>query len=191
MQKFVKVFGMTIILILCAVFILRCILVADKSTFSDLALTPALSAAYTDENAADFVKTVKVAREIADDGYFSAYALYYIPAAGEIQVSVRWNDSVYGYTDMPEDTEFSFELLNETTGISYPASAISEKEMAMYNYRKLVVDGVPLLGENDQLTVVMNLRDGFTSKQVVRFSEQPYSDYRLSGKEKKQLSGIS
>ena len=146
------------------------------------------SSAITAEDTDDFVKTVDVVREIADDGYFSAYGFYYIPSAGQVQVGVRWNDSVYGYTDMPEGTEFAFELLNETTGISYPASTVDAEEKTIYNYRKLIVDGAEI-GENDQVTVVMKLRDGFTSTQVVRFAEQELEEYKLSGKEKKLLTG--
>lgn len=188
MEKFVKTFATVIILVICATFIIRCFMVSDKSTFSDLSVTDNMTSAYTANGADSFVKTVDVVREIADDGYFSAYGFYYIPSAGQVQVGVRWNDSVYGYTDMPEGTEFEFELLNETTGISYPAQTVDAEEKTIYNYRKLIIDGAEI-GENDQVTVVMKLRDGFTSTQVIRYAEQVMEDYKLSGKEKKLLSG--
>lgn len=188
MEKFVKTFATVIILVICATFIIRCFMVSDKSTFSDLSVTDNMTSVYTADGADSFVKTVDVVREIADDGYFSAYGFYYIPSAGQVQVGVRWNDSVYGYTDMPEGTEFEFELLNETTGISYPAQTVDAAEKTIYNYRKLIIDGAEI-GENDQITVVMKLRDGFTSTQVIRYAEQVMEDYKLSGKEKKLLSG--
>lgn len=188
MEKFVKTFATVILFVVCAIFIIRCFMVSDKSTFSGLAVTDGMTAAYTANGAEDFVKTVDVVREIADDGYFSAYGFYYIPSAEQVQVGVRWNDSVYGYTDMPEGTEFEFELLNETTGVSYPAKTVDTKEKTIYNYRKLIIDGAAI-GENDQITVVMKLRDGFTSTQVVRYAEQVLENYKLSGKEKKLLSG--
>ena len=190
MEKFVKTFASVIIFSICAVFIIRCIMVADKSTFSDLTVTDGMTAVYTEDGAADFVNTVEVVREIADDGYFSAYGFYYIPSAGQVQVGVRWNDSVYGYTDMAEGTEFEFELLNETTGISYPAKTVESEKKTIYNYRKLIIDGAEI-GETDQVSVVMKLRDGFTSTQVVRFAEQVWENYKLSGKEKKLLAGES
>jgi len=186
----VKTFASVIIFSICAVFIIRCIMVADKSTFSDLTVTDGMTAVYTEDGAADFVNTVEVVREIADDGYFSAYGFYYIPSAGQVQVGVRWNDSVYGYTDMAEGTEFEFELLNETTGISYPAKTVESEKKTIYNYRKLIIDGAEI-GETDQVSVVMKLRDGFTSTQVVRFAEQVWENYKLSGKEKKLLAGES
>ncbi len=185
MEKIIKRFATAVVFIICGLFIIRCCMVADKSVFSDLTATPALIAAYSDGEVA--VKTVKVEREIADDGYFSAYAFYYTPEAGEVQVTVRWNDSVYSYTDMPEGTEYTFHLLNETTGETYPATAIMSKKRSLYNYRKLTASGVNL-GEEDTLVVVMELRDGFESTQVVRYGEQPFKDYKLSGKEKKSLA---
>jgi hypothetical protein len=35
----------------------------------------------------------------------------------------------------------------------------------------------------------MELRDGFESTQVVRYGEQPFEDYKLSGGDKKTLAG--
>jgi len=189
MEKFVKIFGTAIIFIICAVFIVRCIMVSDKSVLSELYVNDEIKSAYSTSDAdAGFIKTVDVVKEIADDGYFSAYGFYYIPAAEQAQVSVRWNDSIYGYTDMPDGTEFEFELLNEATGISCPAQIIDSSERAMYNYRKLIFNDLEAFGENDPVTVVMKLRDGFTSTQAVRFAEQPFENYKLSGKEKKLIS---
>lgn len=190
MKKFVKIFGYIIVFTLCAAFIIRCIMVSDKSTFSKLTVTDEMIAAYSEENSKDFVKTVDIASEIAPDGYFTSYGFYYVPSAEQAQVTVRWNDSVYGYTDMEAGTEFVFELFNETTGVSYPCKAADAKQKMMYNFRKLVADGVRF-GPDDEIVIVMKLRDGFTSKQVICYAEQPMEDYRLSEKEKGILSGIS
>jgi len=188
MKKFVKIFAYIIIFTLCGAFILRCFLVADKSLFSKLSVTEEMKAAYTEEGAGDFVKTVDISAEISEDGYFCAYGFYYIPSVNQAQLAVRWNDSVYGYTDMEEGTEFSFLLLNETTGESYPCEAVDAKEKYMYNFRKLVAKDVSF-GPDDQIVAVMLLRDGFTSKQVICYAEQPLEDHKLSSGEKKLLSG--
>ncbi|MGN1345840.1 MAG: hypothetical protein ACI4V1_03590 [Eubacteriales bacterium] len=186
MVKFIKRFAAALIFIICGMFILRCCMVADKSVFADLYATESLAAAYSDGELV--VRTVKVEREIAEDGYFASYALYFIPETGEVQAAVRWNDSVYGYTDMPEGYEYTFHFLNETTGETYPAVAVDAKKRSIYNYRKLVASGVAL-GETDTLTVVMELRDGYESTQVLRYGEQEFKDYKLSGKDKKALAG--
>ena len=190
MQKFVKIFGYIIVFTLCAAFIIRCIMVADKSTFSKLTVTDEIIAAYTEDAGKDFVKTVDISAEISEDGYFCAYGFYYVPAAAEAQLAVRWNDSIYGYTDIEPGTEFVFELVNETTGVSYPCRAVDSKEKTIYNFRMLIADGVEF-GPDDEIVIVMNLRDGFTSRQVICYAEQPMEDHKLSGSEKKLLSGYA
>lgn len=186
MVKIIKQIATAILFIICGMFIFRCCMVADKSVFDELSATPSLVTAYADGELE--VKTVKVEKEIADDGYFAAYAFCFIPETGEVQVTVRWNDSVYEYTDMTKGHEYSFHLLNETTGETFPLTALESKKRAIYNYRKLSADAVNL-GETDTLTVVMELRDGFESTQVVRYGEQPFEEYKLSGGEKKALAG--
>lgn len=184
MVKAIKRVATAILFIICGMFILRCCMVADKSVFDDLTATPALVSAYADGSLS--VKTVKVEAEIADDGYFSAYSFYFVPENGEVQITVRWNDSVYTYTDMTEGHEYTFHLLNETTGETFPLTALESKKRSIYNYRKLDAVGVDL-GDTDKLTVVMELRDGFESTQVIRYAEQSLEDYKLSGGEKKAL----
>ncbi len=179
MEKIVKKCAVIIIFILCLMFILRCCMVADKSTFDELYITEGLRAAYSDGELV--IKTVKVEEEIADDGYFSAYALFYAPETGELQITVRWNDSVYDYTDMAEGHEYSFYILNETTGERFPATAIDSRKKILYNFRKLVADNVNI-GDGDRITVVMELRDGFESTQIIRYGEQPLKDYSIPKK---------
>jgi hypothetical protein len=190
MQKFVKIFGYIILFTLCSAFIIRCIMVSDKSTFSKLTVTDEMIAAYTDEESMDFVKTVDIASEISPDGYFCSYSFFYVPAASQAQVTVRWNNSIYGYTDMAEGTEFEFELLNKTTGVSVPCVSVDAKRKTIYNFRKLTADGVTF-GPDDEIVIVMKLRDGFTSEQVICYAEQPMEDYKLSKSETKLLLGES
>lgn len=186
MVKFIKRLTTAIVFIICGMFILRCCMVADKSVFDDFYATESLIAAYADGELD--VKTVKVEKEIADDGYFSAYAFYFVPETGEVQVAVRWNDSVYEYTSMEEGHEYTFHLLNEATGETFPLTSLDAKKRSIYNYRKLSASAVNL-GDTDTLTVVMELRDGFESTQVVRYGEQPFEEYKLSGGDKKELKG--
>ena len=184
MENIVKKTATAIVLILCLMFIVRCCMAADKSVFSALTPTDSLCCAWHNGDAD--VKTVKVEREIADDGYFAAYAFYYCPASGEVQFAVRWNESVYEYTDMEPGHEFSFHLLNETTGETYPAVCLDEDSRAMYSYRKLAAYGVSC-ADDEQLTAVMELRDGYESTQVLKFAEQPYQEYKIPRKIRKQL----
>lgn len=186
MGKIILRIGTIIIFILCALLIWRSCMVADKSTFNKPVATEALTAAYLDGDSE--MLTVKVSAELADDGYFTAYAFYYNPESGEAQFAVRWNDSVYEYTDMEEGHEYSFYLLNETTGEKYPVTAIESKKNLFYNYRRMVSRGVKV--ENDEkLVLVMELRDEYTSTIVIKHAEQPFTEYKLPAKLKKELIG--
>ncbi len=178
-EKIIKIAAYVIIFTLCLMFIIRCFMVADKSTFDELYPTDSLRSAYADGEIA--IMTVKVEEEIAEDGYFAAYAFYYCPEAGEVQCAVRWNNSVYEYTDMEVGHEYFFYFLNEGTGEKYPARAVDSAKKSIYNYRKLVADGVEL-GETDRLTLRMEIRDGYESSQVIRYGEQPLKDYKIPKK---------
>lgn len=177
MEKFVKYTASAILFILCGMFIFRCCMVADKSTFDSLDLTDGLASALADGETT--VWTVdRVEREISESGYFCAYAFYWIPESSEVQCTVRWNDSAYEYTGMDAGYEYTFHLLNETTGETFPCTAISSEKNSIYNFRKLVSSGVNLT-DTERLTVVMELRDGYTDTQIIKFAEQPMKEYKV------------
>ena len=184
MEKVVKTIGVIIVLSLCGMFVIRCILVADKSAFSSPSATDALKSAYADGESLTY--TVEISPEMAEDGYFSAYGFYYNVESGEVQFAVRWNNSVYDYTDMEKGYEYTFLLRNETTGEEYAAVSFDSTEKFMYNYRHLKAEGVSI-GENDEVTAIMELRDGFESRQVIKYGEQPMEEYKIKSGFKKEL----
>ncbi len=177
---------MAIMFTVCGLFILRCCMVSDKSVFDEIYVTDSLRAAYSDGES--LMYTVDMQAELADDGYFAAYAFCYNPESGEAQLAVRWNDSVYDYTDMEVGHEYAFHLLNETTGEIYPAEAIDSEKRMMYSYRKLVIPGV-VINDGDQITAVMELRDGFESTQVLKYGEQELDEQAVRGALLKELTG--
>ena len=185
MEKFVKILGTVIVLALSGMFVIRCVVAADKSAFSSPEATQNWCEAYSDGESLTY--TVKISAEMSTDGYFSAYGFYYNTESGEAQLAERWNDSVYGYTDMEEGHEFEFFLRNDTTGEEFTAVTVDSVEKWMYNYRRLLIEGVSA-GENDQISAVMKLRDGFESTQVIKYDEQEFSVYKPSRKLLKQMS---
>ena len=185
MEKFVKYTATGILFIVCAMFVFRCCMVADKSTFEDLTATGGLSSALSDGEATVYT-VARVEREISESGYFCAYGYYWIPEAGEVQCTVRWNDSAYEYTGMAEGTEYAFHLLNETTGAVYPCTAIGSEKNGIYNFRKLVAEGASVT-DTERLTVVMELRDGYTDTQIIKFAEQPMKEYKIPSSVLKEI----
>ena len=176
MGKVIKNVALAFVFLVCALFILRCCLAADKSKFSAPQATDALRQAWADGDSE--LLTCRVEAELAEDGYFAAYGFFWNPESGEVQLAVRWNNSVYRYTDMPEGHEFSFILRDETTGESWPGRTVASDKLSIYNYRKLIFDGVNV-GEGDLLTAIMELRDGFESRQVLKYEEQPMTAVKL------------
>ena len=73
--KIAKILALIFIFSVCGLFVRRCCMVADKSRFSSPAPTEALRAAFADGESG--IKTVKVSAELADDGYFAAYAVFF------------------------------------------------------------------------------------------------------------------
>ncbi len=186
MVKFVKKAGAAIVLILCALFILRCCMVADKSVFSKLIPTDALKSAYSDGESV--MQTIKISSEMSERGYFSAYGFYYNEESGEVQLALRWNDSAYGYTDTAEGAEFDFILRNITTGEEYPVEIVDSKKRSIYNYRKILSDGVKI-GAGDRLAAVMLLRDGYEDSITIKWEEQPMVEYKVKSGVMKELTG--
>ena len=173
--KIIKTAALTILFVVIVMFVLRCCMAADKSRFSGLEATDAMKRAWADGESE--ILTCRVEAELAADGYFSAYGFYYNPESGEVQFAVRWNRSVYRYTDMPAGHEFVFRLRDEATGEEWPAAVIGTDSMSVYSYRKLVVEGVHA-DDGSQLTAVMVLRDGFESTQVLKHAEQVFVPYK-------------
>ncbi len=185
MVKFVKRAGAAIVLTLCALFIIRCFMVADKSAFSTLIPTDALRTAYADGESV--MQSVKISSEMSERGYFSAYGFYYNEESGEVQLALRWNDSAYGYTDTAEDAEFTFVLRNVTTGEEYPVEIVDSKKKSIYNYRKALSYGVKI-GEGDKFTAVMLLRDGHEDSITIKWEEQPMVEYKVKSGVMKELT---
>jgi len=184
MEKTVKRIGVVLVAVLCGLFIFRCCMVADTSVFGKPTATDALREAYADGESVLYRHDQT--EEIADDGYFAAYAMYYNPESGEVQLAVRYNNSVYDYTYTEEGTEFSFVLENETTGERFPCEIIESKNRSLYRYRRLRTT-VTSIDSADQIVAVMLVNDEYESRQVVKYDGQPWKEYAITSSLKKAL----
>lgn len=176
MKKFIKISATAIVLILCALFILRCCMVADKSIFSKPVATDSLVSAYSDGEIKLY--NHKQTTEISEDGYFSAYSMYYCPEAGEVQFAARWNDSIHDYTGTADGTEFEMVLVNETTGKEYPCELMEKDRKAFYNYRRYRAEGVEI-ESSDQISAKLVITPDYSSTLVIKYDGQPLQEYKL------------
>ena len=184
MKKFLKIFATVIVFTIIGLFILRCCMVTDRSFGKRPAVTDALKSAFADGESVIYVHDQTA--EISSDGYFSAFNMFYNPESGESQLSVRWNNSAYSYTDTEPGTEFSFRLVNETTGEEYPCTAIESKKLAFYNYRRLTAENTKI-ESSDQVYVIMEVNGEYESKQVVKYDGQGFKEYKIPSRILKNL----
>ena len=178
-----------IVFFLCGLFILRCCFAADHSTLSDITPTDRLKTAYAAQDGDVDILTHSIVSEISQDGYMTVYAFVYIPSIEQIQLTVRYNDSIFDYNNLSQDTAFTFILQDSESGAAIPASIVQQEKKLMYNYLRLVFDGVTI-GETNDLVLHMLAGDAEISSDTVHYADQNVvmESYRLSRGEKKLLT---
>ncbi len=184
MKKIITTTLTAILFIIIAMFIFRCCMASDRSVYSKPAVTDALRQAYSDGTSVILFHTQT--SEISDDGLFAAYNMFFSPESGELQLTVRWNNSTYRSTGKPEGYDFDFVAVNETTGEEYPCVVIEGTKRLMYNYRRVTAEGVSL-DSSDQLTIKMVINDRYIDKQVLKYDGQPLKEYKLPRSLAKEL----
>ena len=184
-NKIIKAFIYTVVLVLCGLIVFRCCANADRSAFTELTVTPALTEAWADGEM-EILRLNENASEIAPDGYFTAYGFRYVPEAKQLQVTVRFNVSTWEYLNLPAETPMDFFLCKNDDPATFRAPDLMEEDSkSIYRYRKLVWNDVEIGDDNWQ--VYMDRKDGKYSVAPIRYVEQEYKTYKLSGGEKKQL----
>lgn len=186
-----KIFKKTVaalVYIFCALMVFRCCFAANHSTLSDIYPTDALRAAYAAQGDSLSLLSHDVASSISSDGYMTCYAFVYCPDASELQVTVRYNASVFTYNSLPEDTRLRYTLFDSGSGTEYDVVIAEEETHWMYTYQRLVVSGVSLTDEND-LDIRMYADDRQISSDTVHYADQNVvlEPYKLSRSEKNAL----
>lgn len=184
-----KIFVSAIVFILCGLFILRCCVAADEGVLSTLTITDMLREAYAADPNMEML-THDTPFEISEDGYMTAYALVIIPKAEQVQITVRYNDSIFSYNNLPEDAPFTYTLTDSESGAVIAAVPAEQAEKWMYNYRRLVFDGVPFTEESN-LTVAIWCGEEKITEELIHHADQNVvnESYTLSRKEKAALAG--
>ncbi len=116
------------------------------------------------------------------DTRLMANHFYYSPAAGEVQISVRYNKNIlekiaadFSLAESPAPTAdlFTFYLVDEKNGDRYPLTYIETDSRYMYHYMKLVFSGVEFRPETETLCLVAYYKD------AVDTEKDPYSHIEL------------
>ena len=160
----------------------------------------------TDGNIGAETQSLRAPYDDPDFASFFADNLIIIREAGQLQLSVRYNSSVfdtieekYGVRlDAEAESLFTFELERvpfESSEAAYPIGEIdyvASDSLMMYTYYKLVFDGVEFLPSDEsdwiRLKITINaIPDAAPYYILVYENTEQYSafgEYQLSGKEK-------
>lgn len=184
---FIVMVAMILIAILGRIFMME-----DNDLLSELFATENAVAVYAEDPEEGF-KYHAVADDLADDGYYSANGLIYIESKNELQITARYNDSLYTYLNTPDTTEFYYTLVDTSTENTYEGKVLDQGEKYMYNYEKLVFEGVEI-GESSELYLFLHFEDkypveGETEGLLIHHADQTFKSYKLSKDEIAALGG--
>ncbi|MBQ6702046.1 MAG: hypothetical protein IJN17_03740 [Clostridia bacterium] len=87
---------------------------------------------------------------LSAEGKFSASEVYFVPSIGQLQVTVRFNNSTldkvveeYKLEEKPDKDAFVF-VLTDHLGNAYTEYSYISDEKNVYNYRRLVFEGIDM-----------------------------------------------
>jgi hypothetical protein len=215
-RKTLKLLFLLLIIATFAALIWRMGLSNAPKSMKKLSANEALSLAYEKsegELSAFTQKHITITKDKKCYGYFAVNSVVFIPEANQVQVVIRYNNSTikhlkedYGVDPLPDRSleVYDFSLVvstfadetkdekNVTKQRIHPTS-ITTEENALYNFRKVIFDGVSM-GED-----VCNICLDFYYVGAIDYSVDAYGtllvydyitprdEYSLSRKEKKSL----
>ncbi len=102
------------------------------------------------------------------DGYFHVSNVRYLETSGQLEATVRYNDSiiktmheVYEHQQDPEKEPFVFELCDKYGSVISSEYFFSAEHKMMYNYRKLSFSGVEIEWDTELFIKVYYINDAY------------------------------
>jgi len=126
----------------------------------------------TYEQTTDFtLMTQNLSKTIDDNGYFSISNYVYIPEINEVQFTVRYNNSTVDtlenfYTDVSDIGETFVFTLTDNNGNVYDSYKYLSKSNLIYNFRRLVFEGVDLSNAGTLYLNVYYINDVSKSSKI-------------------------
>ena len=178
-----------IVFFLCGLFIFRCCISTDRSVLKQLTVTDSLREAYAANPDIEML-THEMPFELSEDGYLMGYALVMIPEIEQTQITLRYNNSIFSYNELPEDAHFTYSLTDSVTGEEVFGEVLASQEKWMYNFRRVVFDGLSWTEENN-LTVTLYSDGEKVSELMLHHKDRNIvnEQYKLSRADKNALTG--
>lgn len=190
LAKFTRNFFILIVAMILIAIFARVYMMEDNDLLSELYPTDNAIASYGDKGT-DAFKSHQPAENLTHDGYYSANGMVYIASAGELQITARYNDSLYDYLGTEDTTEFTYTILDKSNDKVYKGNILERGEKYMYNYDKLTFEGIDI-GEDSELYLFLHFEDKYPVEDeskglLIHHSEQEFKAYKLSKDEISKL----
>lgn len=189
-----KIIGRILILVFIVgvlVILGRIFMMDDNGSLTKIIPTDAARQAYASLEKEAFL-THKFSAPIAPDGYFSAHSLVYNKDHGELQLTARYNESVYGYLDVEDGDDFYWEL-RDAEGNTISVGKVADTEQKyFYRHFRLIFSNVTV-EEGDSLFLFMccdtvAYPKAETVGLAVHRPGQDWKRYKPDSEERKALS---
>ena len=158
-----------------------------KTVLRAITPTPAAVKAYAE---GEDILSHDVKQELSFDGYMRCYALVYIPDEGELQVTVKSNNSVYEKLSTTAERGFVFKLYDVETEREFTEYTEVRASEGRYGYYRLAFSGVEF-SEDADLELVMLSPDNEERGSVIKLHKagQEFEEYELTDDETVSLGG--
>lgn len=170
--------------------LLRIFMMDDKGSLTTLTPTDAARTAYGEMGAAAFT-THKLHLRISADGYFTAHSMVYCASAGELQITARYNESVFGYLKVADGSDFTWELRDADGNTVSVARVADTQEKYFYRYFRLIFDGVEFTEDTELRLYLCSPAADYPAPETVGFpvhlQGQQWKPYDLSKTEREAL----
>ncbi len=184
---FILMVGMLVVAILGRIYMME-----DNDHLSNLFATDNAKEAYS-ENTSAFTYH-NPADNLSNDGYYSAHGFIYNEAKKELQITARYNDSLYNYLDTEDKTEFTYTVYDKATKTEYEAKKLQFGEKYMYNYEKLVIENLEIT-EKTELYLILHFEDKYPVEEegketglLIHTEGHPMKTYKPTKAEKAELT---
>ena len=143
-KKILKFCFVAILIVFLAFIAFRVFMTSDRTTLDEVYPTDAFVSAYKEDGKDAFV-TYKLPYDMSEDGYFTAYSVAYCKGGKELQITVRYNDSLSeNYLPDSDPDKYYFELRDEDGNTISRAEVVAEKERYFYNHFRLAFSNVEM-----------------------------------------------
>lgn len=189
-----KIIGRILLLVFIAgvlVILGRVFMMDDNGNLTKIIPTDSARQAYASLGK-DAFYTHKFSAPIAPDGYFTAHSLVYNKEQGELQLTARYNESVYKYLGVEDGSDFYWEL-RDAEGNTVSVGTVADTEQKyFYRHFRLIFSDVTVEEEDSLFLFLCCDTVDYPKAETVGFAVhrpgQDWKRYKLGSEEREALS---